>query len=91
MNRRATITRNPSESYRRLAGKEANTILWQRGIADQIDNIGVVLQQQGKYNEARANFNQALEIRLNIASREPDNPISYRDIASSYYNLGELD
>ena len=54
--------------YRRLAGKEANTILWQRGIADQIDNIGVVLQQQGKYNEARANFNQALEIRLNIAS-----------------------
>jgi tetratricopeptide (TPR) repeat protein len=76
--------------YKALAAKEPQTVRWQRGVADQIDNIGVVLQQKGELGRALDNFRQTLEMRLAIATREPDNAISYSDLASSYYNLGEV-
>ena len=76
--------------YRQLAAKNAGAIEWQRGIATQIDNIGVVLQQQGKIEMAMQNFEQSLAQRQSFVVREPNNPISYRDLASSEYNIGEI-
>src|SRR5262249_24311972 len=78
------------EIYRALARRDADALTWQRGIADQIDNIGVVFQKQGKFDRAIENFNQSLDIRLAIAKRNQGNAISYRDRASSYYNIGEV-
>jgi tetratricopeptide (TPR) repeat protein len=76
--------------YRSLAAKAPNAIAWQRGIADQIEHIGLVLQQQGKINPAMENFRQALDMRRTIADREPESTISYRDIAWAHYNVGEI-
>src|SRR5262249_28070998 len=53
--------------YRTLAAKEPNAIAWQRGIADQIEHIGLVRQQEGKIIPAIENFRQALDIRRAIA------------------------
>jgi len=76
--------------YKALASNDPNKITWQRGIGDQIDNLGVVLQQRGKIDLAMSNFKQVLDIRMAIADREPNNPVSFRDLASSYYNIGEI-
>jgi tetratricopeptide (TPR) repeat protein len=76
--------------YQTLAAKEPQVVAWQRGIADQIDNSGVVLQQKGDPAGALDDFRKTLEMRLAIAKREPDNALSYRDLASSYYNIGEV-
>ena len=76
--------------YTALAGKDPRAIEWQRGIANQIDNIGVVLQQEGKLDAALDSFRRALALRVLIAARDPDNAISYRDLASSHYNVGEI-
>jgi tetratricopeptide (TPR) repeat protein len=50
----------------------------------------VVLQQQGKIELALQNFRQSLALRQPIGAREPNDPISYRDVASSEYNIGEI-
>jgi tetratricopeptide (TPR) repeat protein len=78
------------EIYRALAARDSNAVAWQRGIADQIEKIGLVRQQQGKIETAMDNFRQSLDIRRGIAGREPGNAISYRDLAWSYYNIGEI-
>jgi tetratricopeptide (TPR) repeat protein len=76
--------------YRDLAAKDQNAIVWQRGIADQIEHIGLVRQQQGKIDAAKANFEQALGIRLANAKRDPASAISYSDVAWAHYNIGEI-
>jgi hypothetical protein len=70
--------------YRILAAKDSDNVTWQRGIADQIEHIGVVRQQKGQFEPAMESFQQALDIRHAVAEREPNNAISYRDLASSY-------
>jgi tetratricopeptide (TPR) repeat protein len=76
--------------YRSLASKDPNTIAWQRGIADQIEHIGLVQQQLGRIDAAMDNFKQSLDLRRSIADREPANAISYSDLSWSYYNIGEI-
>jgi tetratricopeptide (TPR) repeat protein len=76
--------------YYSLAAKDPDEITWQRGIADQIEHIGEVRQQQGRIESAMESFQRALDIRLPLAEREPDNALSRRDLASSYYNIGEI-
>ena len=65
-------------------------IVWQREIADQIDHLGSVRQQQGKIGPAMDNFRQAFDIRRSIVDREGGNATSYSDFAWSYYNIGEI-
>jgi tetratricopeptide (TPR) repeat protein len=76
--------------YRSLASKDPNTVAWQRGIADQIEHIGLVQQQLGRIDAAMDNFKQSLDLRRAIVDREPANAISYRDLAWSDYNIGEI-
>jgi tetratricopeptide (TPR) repeat protein len=76
--------------YRTLAEKEPGVISWQRGIADQIDNVGWALQQKGNLGGALDNFKQTLAMRSAIAKLAPDEAISYYSLASSYYNIGEV-
>jgi tetratricopeptide (TPR) repeat protein len=76
--------------YRTLAGKDPAAIGWQRGIADQIEHVGLVQQQKGRIDKAMENFRQALDIRRAIADREPGNAISHSDLAWAYYNIGEI-
>ena len=76
--------------YRRLATKDPNAIAWQRGIADQMEHIGLVRQQQGEIGSAMDNFQQALDMRRAIAHREAEDAISYSDLARSHYNIGEI-
>jgi tetratricopeptide (TPR) repeat protein len=76
--------------FQNLAAKDPGGIAWQRGIADQIDNLGVVRQWQNRLKDAFDLFNGALARRSAILKMEPDNPISHRDISSSSYNLGEV-
>jgi len=76
--------------YHSLAAKNPDAVTWQRGIADQLDHIGVVRQQQGRIEPAMESFGQALETRQLLAERDPNNAVSYRDLASSFYNIGEI-
>jgi tetratricopeptide (TPR) repeat protein len=76
--------------FRALAAKDPNQIAWQRGMADQMEHIGVLLQKQGALDQAMENFRTALELREAIVRREPANAISYRDLASAKYNIGEV-
>ena len=76
--------------YRSLAAKDPAAVIWQRGIADQIEHIGVVRQQEGRIEPAMESFHRALDIRYPLAEREPNSAISHRNLASSYYNIGEI-
>ena len=76
--------------YLSLAAKEPVAIVWQREIADQIDHLGSVRQQQGKIGPAMDNFRQAFDIRRSIVDREGGNATSYSDFAWSHYNIGEI-
>jgi len=76
--------------YQALAAKDPQAVAWQRGIADQIEHIGLVRQLQGQLGPALDSFRQALDIRQAIAQREPAAAVSYRDLAWSRYNIGEI-
>jgi tetratricopeptide (TPR) repeat protein len=76
--------------YRNLAAKDPNAIVWQRGIADQIEHIGLARQLLGQIEQAMESFQSTLDIRRSLAKREPNNAISHRDLASSYYDIGEI-
>ena len=76
--------------YRNLAAKDPNENDWQHGIADQTEHIGLVRQQEGELDSAMDNFRQASDIRHAIATREPASATSYRQLAWSYYNIGEI-
>jgi hypothetical protein len=67
--------------YRALAAKDEKAIAWQRGIADQIEHIGLVRQQYGQLGPAMDNFRDALGIRKDIALRSPNDAVSHRDLA----------
>lgn len=76
--------------YRRLAEKNPDNTTWQRGIADQIEHIGVVRQQQDSIGSAMESFRRTVDIRRALIEREPNDAISYRDLAWSYYHIGEM-
>jgi tetratricopeptide (TPR) repeat protein len=76
--------------YRVLAAREPDVVTWKRGIADQMEHIGIVRQQLGDLKAAMDHFRQALEIRRAVAEREPGSAISYRDLAWSHYTIGEI-
>jgi tetratricopeptide (TPR) repeat protein len=76
--------------YRSLAAKDPDAVTWRRGIADQIEQVGVVRQQQGRIEPAMDNFRRALDIRYLLAEREPSSAVSHRDLASSHYRIGEI-
>ena len=78
------------QMYRTLASKRPDVLAWQRGIADQLEHIGIVRQQEGRIEPAMENFRHALDIRNSIADQDPDNATSHSDIASSYYYIGEI-
>jgi tetratricopeptide (TPR) repeat protein len=78
------------QTYRTYAAEDPDSVTWQRGIADQIEHIGVVRQQQGRIEAAMESFQRTLDIRRPLAERELNNAISHRDLASSYYNIGEI-
>jgi serine/threonine protein kinase/tetratricopeptide (TPR) repeat protein len=44
----------------------------------------------GRYEEARQNYERALEIRLSLAAANPSNAVSARDVSTVYQRLGSL-
>ena len=76
--------------YQALAVKDPQSVAWQRGIADEIEHIGLVRQQQGELGPAMDSFRHALDIRRSIAERELGEAVSHRDVAWSHYNIGEI-
>ncbi len=50
--------------------------------ANSWNNLGVVLDKQGKYEDAEAVLNRSLDLRLSRADVDPD------ELASTYHNLG---
>jgi tetratricopeptide (TPR) repeat protein len=76
--------------YRDLAAKEPNKVDWQRGIADQIEHIGLVRQREGNIDAAKSNFEEALGIRVANAKQDLASPVSYSDVAWAHYNVGEI-
>jgi tetratricopeptide (TPR) repeat protein len=77
--------------YRAMATQAPQEIAWQRGIANQIEHLGLVLQQQGKLELAMMQFQETLGIRRTILDRDPGAPISHGDVAWSNYNIGEIE
>ena len=78
------------EIFVKLTNDDPENIAWQRGMADQIDNLGVVHQKMGYDKKALGEFREAFEIRRQISNSESDEYVSYRDLASSFYNLSEI-
>jgi tetratricopeptide (TPR) repeat protein len=76
--------------YSAMAAQAPNEIAWQRGIADQVERLGLVLQQQGKIELAMMQFQEALGIRRTILNRDSGTAISNSDVAWSNYNIGEI-
>jgi tetratricopeptide (TPR) repeat protein len=76
--------------FGRVAEADGTSLAGKRGMATQIDGIARILQQQGKLADAFDEFTKALSIRQDIVAHNPNDYISHRDLASSYYYLGEV-
>jgi tetratricopeptide (TPR) repeat protein len=76
--------------YRALAARDQDQTASKRGVADQMEHIGVVRQQQGAIDQAMENFQTSLIVRQAIFLSEPDKAVSYRDLAWAKYNIGEI-
>jgi tetratricopeptide (TPR) repeat protein len=75
--------------FERLSAKEPKEIAWQRGIADQTEHLGKILQLRGQLELALESFRRTLEMRRAILDRQTD-ATSHSDLAWSHYNIGEI-
>jgi tetratricopeptide (TPR) repeat protein/predicted Ser/Thr protein kinase len=74
----------------RRAGTDDELAQLKNLLANTLNNIGSLHDASGHLGLARANYNRALELRLELDRDFPDNPKSKSGLAQSYHNLGIL-
>lgn len=79
------------ETYRKqmeeLVKEDANAN-WQRDLSLSYNDVGDILNAQGKREEALARYNQGLTIAQTIARQDPSNILRQRHLSSTYQRLG---
>jgi len=75
---------------RKLVADVAGNLAWQRALSVTCDELGDVLQSQGRFKEAFANYQISLAIAARLAA-DPSNAGWQRDPAVNYIKVGDLD
>ena len=61
---------------------------WQRELSVSHNNVGSILQAQGKLSEALREYAQSRDIRLRLTKHDPANTDWQRDLSVSHTNVG---
>ena len=72
----AEVRRHPDNTY------------WQRELSVSHNNVGRVLQAQGRLQEALAEYQADKRIMQELTARDPDNAGWRRDLSVSHNNVG---
>jgi tetratricopeptide (TPR) repeat protein len=82
-----------SEAYRLLAGlaaEDAKDIGYQRGLSFTYDDVGDMLEAQGKLTDALQAYRGSLVIRERLAKADPGSAGLQRDLLVSHNKIGDL-